>query len=226
MTAPSKEMPPRELLHQGHVYIRRDIALRHEAELQHLRTALTGISTCSTCEACRGAALRALGESAPKPGQCTPVFDRAGRCGTCTACGKNFTCGARLGEITAAVDERLDRVERELEHARADYHHELAKQQWRCPLHGLLSSEVVCRQCLALSEATVARCEHGNPIDPTGGYVCLKCFREPSAVLPFTHWSKDPLCPYDGCYCSSCNGARNFTAHVSDSSAQPPRDGQ
>lgn len=35
--------------------------------------------------------------SAPKPGQCMPIFDRAGRCGTCTACGANFTCGAKLG---------------------------------------------------------------------------------------------------------------------------------
>lgn len=31
-------------------------------EIQRLRTALTGISTCSTREACRGAATRALGE--------------------------------------------------------------------------------------------------------------------------------------------------------------------
>jgi hypothetical protein len=31
-------------------------------EIDRLRTALTGISTCSTCEACRGAARLALGE--------------------------------------------------------------------------------------------------------------------------------------------------------------------
>lgn len=24
----------------------------------------------------------------------------------------------------------------------------------------------------------------------------------------FAHWSKDPLIPYDGCKCSSCEGAR------------------
>jgi hypothetical protein len=62
-------------------------------EVVHLRRALTGISTCSTCEACRGAARLALGEQ-PTTGQCRPIFDRAGRCGTCTACGKNFECGA------------------------------------------------------------------------------------------------------------------------------------
>lgn len=48
---------------------------------------------------------------------------------------------------------------------------------------------------------------------------------EPAVAIPFTHWSKDPLCPYDGCYCSSCNEARNFVADVSGSS-QPPRDEQ
>jgi hypothetical protein len=44
-------------------------------------------------------------------------------------------------QINAAVDERLDRVEREL------------------------------------AQSMVARCEHGVVIDPTGGYVCVKCFR-------------------------------------------------
>lgn len=34
-------------------------------EIERLRTALTGISTCGTCEACRGAALRALGGEVP-----------------------------------------------------------------------------------------------------------------------------------------------------------------
>jgi hypothetical protein len=32
------------------------------AEVEQLRTTLTGISTCSTCEACRGAARLALGQ--------------------------------------------------------------------------------------------------------------------------------------------------------------------
>jgi hypothetical protein len=40
----------------------------------------------------------------------------------------------------------------------------------------------------------VARCEHGNPIDPTGGYVCLKCF---NTAKPTTT-SGSTLPPGDG----------------------------
>jgi hypothetical protein len=29
-------------------------------------------------------------------------------------------------------------------------------------------------------EPAAERCKHGNPIDPTGSYVCLKCFNEPA----------------------------------------------
>lgn len=61
------------------------------AENEHYKTELARVTGerepphCSTC-------------SCGMPGQCMPVFDRAGRCGTCAACGKNFTCGAALGE--------------------------------------------------------------------------------------------------------------------------------
>lgn len=70
-------------------------------------------------------------------------------CSTCEACrgAALRALGERtVEEINAAVDERLDRVEREL------------------------------------AASMVVRCEHGNPIDPTGGYVCLKCFRAPSTT--------------------------------------------
>lgn len=66
----------------------------------------------------------------------------------------------------------------------------------------------------ALANATYPERMYGGDAPP-----------EPAVAIPFTHWSKDPLCPYDGCYCSSCNGARNFVANVSDST-QPPGDGQ
>lgn len=42
-------------------------------------------------------ALRQM-HSAHEAGQCQPIFSRAQRCGTCTACGTNFTCGARLAQ--------------------------------------------------------------------------------------------------------------------------------
>jgi hypothetical protein len=41
--------------------------------------------------------------------------------------------------------------------------------------------------------------------------------QETRPVLPFTHWSKDPLIPYDGCNCSSCDDARTLVSNdVSD----------
>lgn len=74
-----------------------------------------------------------------------------------------------------------------------------------------------------LAAKMVARCEHGNPIDPTGGYVCLKCFNTAKPVLPFTHWSKDPLIPYEGCNCSSCDDARTLVKiDLSNGTAQHP----
>jgi hypothetical protein len=36
-----------------------------------------------------------------------------------------------------------------------------------------------CPPCQA-PEPAAERCKHGNPIDPTGSYVCLKCFNEPA----------------------------------------------
>jgi hypothetical protein len=57
--------------------------LAGNAEIERLRTALRGISTCSTCEACRGAATRVLDPLAAI-------------------------------KLAWLVDERLDRVEREL----------------------------------------------------------------------------------------------------------------
>jgi len=43
-------------------------------------------------------------ELRPRSG-CPVIFDRAGRCGMCTACGKNFTCGAKLGALGDAQAE-------------------------------------------------------------------------------------------------------------------------
>lgn len=67
-------------------------------EIERLRAALTGISTCSTCEVCREAATLALGEDVTK--------------------------------INAAVDERLDRVERELADGLSGADH--PKNDWQC----------------------------------------------------------------------------------------------
>lgn len=33
-----------------------------------------------------------------------------------------------------------------------------------------------------LKQQMVARCEHGNPIEPTGNYVCMKCFNAPAST--------------------------------------------
>jgi hypothetical protein len=38
---------------------------------------------------------------------------------------------------------------------------------------------------------------------------------EASPVLPFIHWSKDPLIPYDGCTCPSCEGMRQYRTNLS-----------
>lgn len=47
--------------HTSWNYECRSIMEDADKEIERLRTALTGISTCSTCEACRGAARLALG---------------------------------------------------------------------------------------------------------------------------------------------------------------------
>ena len=36
-----------------------------------------------------------------------------------------------------------------------------------------------------------------------------------AAGLPFIHWSKDPLIPYDGCTCPSCEGMRQYRTNLS-----------
>lgn len=36
-----------------------------------------------------------------------------------------------------------------------------------------------------------------------------------AAGLPFIHWSKDPLIPYEGCTCSSCEGMRQYRTNLS-----------
>jgi len=42
-------------------------------------------------------------------------------------------------------------------------------------------------------------------------------------VIPFTHWSKDPLIPYANCKCVSCEDARQpVEATSSDSAASEP----
>lgn len=41
-----------------------------------------------------------------------------------------------------------------------------------------------------------------------------------STALPFTHWSKDPLIPYEGCVCRSCEDAR--TADHEEARGQMP----
>lgn len=37
------------------------------------------------------------------------------------------------------------------------------------------------------------------------------CFTGLKPVLPFVHWSKDPLIPYKGCECCNCVAARAQT---------------
>jgi hypothetical protein len=43
--------------------------------------------------------------------------------------------------------------------------------------------------------AKVARCKHGVAIDPTGNYVCVKCFREPDSSQ---ETPADDVCPTTG----------------------------
>jgi hypothetical protein len=56
-----------------------------------------------------------------------------------------------------------------------------------------------------LAAKMVARCEHGNPIDPTGGYVCLKCFN--TAKPTTTSGSTLPPGPEWHCQCGWPNDA-------------------
>lgn len=39
------------------------------------------------------------------------------------------------------------------------------------------------------------------------------------SIFPFTHWSKDPLIPYFGCDCGSCEDARRQVAVTASSHA-------
>lgn len=43
--------------------------------------------------------------------------------------------------------------------------------------------------------------------------------------LGFTHWTKDPMVPYTGCKCSTCEQARIYRQEPSDSS-DAPQEGQ
>lgn len=55
---------------------------------------------------------------------------------------------------------------------------------------------------------TSAECQY----EKHTGMPCPRCAPQTSAalnpLLAFTHWSKDPLIPYAGCDCRSCEGAR------------------
>jgi hypothetical protein len=88
-------------------------------------------------------------------------------------------------------------------------------ERLRTALRGIQSCST-CERCrgaatLALGgaapEPAAERCKHGNPIDPTGSYVCLKCFNEPAG------------------FCCDIN-ASHPGKHRDGCPAQPPGDGQ
>jgi hypothetical protein len=141
------------------------------AEVEQLRTALTGISTCSTCEACRGAALRALGGEVPaarKPDKFDLAFEimrqlDAEDMETMQSCQFGYvmrvTRERTVAEINAAVDERLDRVERELArpttaavHAMCKYLREECSQ---CPSREDTIYGPGVRGCYSVAEETI-----------------------------------------------------------------------
>lgn len=113
---------------------------------------------------------------------CT-VVDHYNWCPTLThVSGPPFTVD-RYGSFAEAVIAHRDWLSREIEELRRD------NVRWE-NAHKILLAEIerlkrdleraISNHSADLSSASeppVARCEHGNPIDPTGGYVCLKCFR-------------------------------------------------
>lgn len=86
---PSKELVSRLREQSTYLFPKAADTLMVEAaaEIERLRTALTGISTCSTCEACRGAAMLALGGAQPPPDAHSTEYkigDKVNHCGHLT----------------------------------------------------------------------------------------------------------------------------------------------
>jgi ribosomal protein L34E len=88
-----------------------------------------------------------------------------------------------------------------------------------------IDGEPLCSDCPPFGHPTnKTRCAECPRMETDPVLAGINEMRDSRGLQPFpvtTHWSKDPLVPYAGCNCSSCNDARckSFVADASDGTA-------